>query len=125
MNYFSGMSDDERNPFVNEATVSLQRAGKSLTDIAIFIEAYRLAESQHGELPTRSRNGIGGNYGLTQMPFGKFKGTPLSELDDWYIYWLAEQGYKDPLRSALDAELERRDSKKRRRKQTPAAAVAA
>jgi hypothetical protein len=57
---------------------------------------------------------------MTTMPFGKHKGTPLSELPIDYIWWLNGKDIRDPLRSALDAEIERRENKKRKR-----AAVAA
>jgi hypothetical protein len=53
---------------------------------------------------------------MTTMPFGKHIGAPLSELPIDYIWWLNEKDIRDPLRSALDAELERRDSKKQKRK---------
>jgi exodeoxyribonuclease X len=59
---------------------------------------------------------------MTNMPFGKHKGQPLSEVPIDYIWWLNDKNLRDPLRSALNAELERRDSKKRKRK---TAAVAA
>jgi hypothetical protein len=59
---------------------------------------------------------------MNTMPFGKHKGTPLSELPIDYIWWLNGKDIRDPLRSALDAEIERRDNKKRKRN---AVAVAA
>jgi hypothetical protein len=53
---------------------------------------------------------------MTNMPFGKYKGTPLTELPIDYIWWLNDKNLRDPLHSALNAELERWDSKKRKRK---------
>jgi uncharacterized protein (DUF3820 family) len=29
----------------------------------------------------------------TQMPFGKYKGTLLSDLPDYYLEWFARQGF--------------------------------
>jgi hypothetical protein len=44
------------------------------------------------------------------MPFGKHRGAPLSELPGGYLNWLADKldEWRDPFRSALAAELERR-----------------
>ena len=58
------------------------------------------------------------------MPFGKYRGRPLSDLPLSYIYWLRslEVNVKEPLWSQLSEELERRDSKKRKRKRAAAAA---
>jgi putative quorum-sensing-regulated virulence factor len=44
------------------------------------------------------------------MPFGRFKGTPLAEIGDDYLAWLASKldDWRDPLRSAIVAEVERR-----------------
>lgn len=37
------------------------------------------------------------------MPFGKFKGQPLSDLPDWYVDWCLEQDFvKDLLRAELE-----------------------
>jgi hypothetical protein len=43
-----------------------------------------------------------------RMPFGKFKGTPLGEIDGDYLYWLAGIELRPRLRAAVQAELERR-----------------
>src|SRR5262245_12399497 len=43
------------------------------------------------------------------MPFGKGKGTPLTQMDGSYIEWaLANLELKGPLRGALEAEMQRR-----------------
>jgi hypothetical protein len=43
------------------------------------------------------------------MPFGKFKGTPLEELEDGYLAWLHKaDNLFPPLRKAVDAEYARR-----------------
>jgi putative quorum-sensing-regulated virulence factor len=44
------------------------------------------------------------------MPFGKYRSTPLSELPGAYVDWLGEKlsEWREPFRSALAAELERR-----------------
>jgi len=43
------------------------------------------------------------------MPFGKWKGTPLTQMDGSYIEWaLANLELKGPLRGALEAEMQRR-----------------
>jgi Putative quorum-sensing-regulated virulence factor len=44
------------------------------------------------------------------MPFGKFKGSPIADLPDWYLAWCLEQDFiKGPLRSALEQEDEERN----------------
>jgi hypothetical protein len=43
------------------------------------------------------------------MPFGKFKGIDISDLPDDYLKWLASLGdLKQPLRQAIDNEVEAR-----------------
>ena len=45
-----------------------------------------------------------------KMPFGKFKGTPISDLPDWYLAWAMEQDFiKDPIKSALQQEYDERN----------------
>lgn len=48
------------------------------------------------------------------MPFGKFKGVPVSELPADYLGWLLSLGdlLREPLRSAVEGERERRTSQK-------------
>jgi uncharacterized protein (DUF3820 family) len=44
-----------------------------------------------------------------RIPFGKYRGTPIDELPLQYIEWLIDQDFlRQPLRSALEAEFERR-----------------
>src|SRR5215470_10744168 len=50
------------------------------------------------------------------MPFGRYRGWPLSELPMTYIFWLNTHSIREPLRSALDAEMERRAKKSRTRR---------
>lgn len=39
------------------------------------------------------------------MPFGKFKGSLVSDLPDWYLDWCLEQEFiKDKLRRAINRE---------------------
>jgi Putative quorum-sensing-regulated virulence factor len=38
------------------------------------------------------------------MPFGKFKGQPLSAIPDDYLEWLKGRDLRDPLRDAVEAE---------------------
>jgi hypothetical protein len=47
---------------------------------------------------------------MTTMPFGKYRGQPLAELPSGYVDWLQSKidEWRDPFRSALVAELERR-----------------
>lgn len=52
---------------------------------------------------------------MNTMPFGKFKGTPLSQVPIWYLWWLNGKYLQDPLKNALGDELERRENTKRRR----------
>ena len=44
------------------------------------------------------------------MPFGKYRGTALSELPSWYVEWLGDKlaEWREPFRSFLVAELARR-----------------
>jgi hypothetical protein len=43
------------------------------------------------------------------MPFGKFKGTPLTAINDHYLLWLATLDVlRDPLLSSVNAEMDRR-----------------
>ena len=43
------------------------------------------------------------------MPFGKFKGQPLTVLDDPYLLWLLLlDDLRDPLLTAVHAEADRR-----------------
>jgi hypothetical protein len=44
------------------------------------------------------------------MPFGKYKGTPLTEIDGGYLHWLASKldEWHPPLREAIEAERARR-----------------
>ena len=41
----------------------------------------------------------------TAMPFGKYRGRPLSELPDDYLFWLLSlDNLRQPLRLAVEAE---------------------
>jgi Putative quorum-sensing-regulated virulence factor len=43
------------------------------------------------------------------MPFGKFKGQSLTELDDPYLLWLMLlEDLRDPLLTAINGEADRR-----------------
>jgi hypothetical protein len=44
------------------------------------------------------------------MPFGKYKGTPFTELDHGYLKWLEGKldEWRPPLRAAIEAEIARR-----------------
>ena len=44
------------------------------------------------------------------MPFGKYKGTPLTEIDSGYLHWLTDniEEWHPPLRAAVEAERARR-----------------
>jgi hypothetical protein len=45
------------------------------------------------------------------MPFGKFKGWLLEDLPDWYIPWiLANIDLREPLRSGIEREYQRREA---------------
>jgi len=43
------------------------------------------------------------------MPFGRFKGQPLHTLSDNYVAWLAMLNLREPLASAVWAELAKRE----------------
>ena len=49
------------------------------------------------------------------MPFGKYKGTPLSEINSGYLHWLSTkvEEWHPPLRAAIEAERARRDNQTR------------
>jgi hypothetical protein len=43
------------------------------------------------------------------MTFGKFKGTSITHIPDWYFEWLVEHiELRDPLKSAVEREILRR-----------------
>lgn len=45
-----------------------------------------------------------------RMPFGKYRGEKLTDIDIGYLGWLLEScDLREPLRSAVKAELERRE----------------
>jgi hypothetical protein len=45
------------------------------------------------------------------LPFGKHKGANLSDAPTQYLQWLVNVDWlRDPLRTAIEAELERRES---------------
>jgi hypothetical protein len=50
---------------------------------------------------------------MTMMPFGKHRGTPLSELPGGYVDWLSSKliEWREPFRSELAAEIERRNGR--------------
>lgn len=43
------------------------------------------------------------------MPFGRYRGTPLRDLPDGYLGWLASIALRPRLRAAVEAEIDRRD----------------
>ena len=46
---------------------------------------------------------------MTRMPFGKYKGLPLSAVPDDYLAWLIDEcDLREPLKSAVEAEVEAR-----------------
>src|SRR5262249_13372047 len=53
---------------------------------------------------------VNGDGFVPRMPFGKHRGVLLSELPDYYSTWLGDKlsEWREPLRSAVAAELERR-----------------
>jgi len=50
------------------------------------------------------------NYTMYVLPFGKYKGHPLTELDDDYLSWLygLDDGLRQPLRGRVQEEFFRR-----------------
>ncbi|MBI5579603.1 MAG: DUF3820 family protein [Deltaproteobacteria bacterium] len=40
-----------------------------------------------------------------RMPFGKFKGVPIGEIETSYLQWLSTIELRDPLRGAVNAAL--------------------
>jgi len=45
-----------------------------------------------------------------RMPFGKYRGWRLAELDDGYLTWLYSlDGLRSPLRDSIDQEFKRRN----------------
>jgi hypothetical protein len=46
---------------------------------------------------------------MTRMPFGRFRGMPITDLPSWYLRWLDNlPDLRDPLASAVQLEVERR-----------------
>lgn len=61
---------------------------------------------------------------MTAMPFGRFRGTPLSELPPWYLEWLLSlDNLRDPLLSAVQAEVARRAAEEPPPRKPPLAEV--
>src|SRR5262245_60469889 len=49
-----------------------------------------------------------------KMPFGKFRGVPIEDLDDDYLRWLDQlDDLREPLRSAVTEECVRRNCTKK------------
>jgi hypothetical protein len=44
------------------------------------------------------------------MPFGKYRGRPLTAVDDKYLEWLCSIDLREPLLSAVVAEIDRREA---------------
>jgi hypothetical protein len=44
------------------------------------------------------------------MPFGRHKGDPLDEIPDGYLRWLLNRDLREPLRSHVRAEAQRREA---------------
>ena len=42
------------------------------------------------------------------MPFGKYRGVPLDRIKTSYLDWLIGQSLRDPLKAAVEKELESR-----------------
>jgi hypothetical protein len=69
---------------------------------------------RHPVLPRRGqqpggRQTASGLSQVSRMPFGKYKGTPLSAVPDDYLLWLAaREDLRDPLCSAIAHELQTR-----------------
>jgi hypothetical protein len=49
---------------------------------------------------------------MTEMPFGKYRGVPITEVDGGYLIWLHSKvdEWRPPLREAILAEIKRRDA---------------
>ena len=55
-----------------------------------------------------------------RMPFGLFKGKPLEEVDRDYLRWLRGAGFaKEPLKTAIEVEWERREALEHQTKSEP------
>jgi uncharacterized protein (DUF3820 family) len=49
------------------------------------------------------------------LPFGKFKGMSVSDAPETYLTWLADQDWlRDPLQTAIEIELDRREGMRSR-----------
>jgi hypothetical protein len=44
-----------------------------------------------------------------EMPFGKYRGRELPDVPDSYLYWLMTIDLREPLRLAVERELDRRE----------------
>jgi hypothetical protein len=56
------------------------------------------------------------------IPFGRYRGTPLSKLPTDYVEWLLTIELRDPLATAVRDELARRRGRDRRGGEAPPAA---
>ncbi len=62
---------------------------------------------------------------MASMPFGKYRGTPIDELPDSYLGWLASlDDLHFPLNSYVQAELDRRKSERKHQRRQRTAAPA-
>jgi hypothetical protein len=60
-----------------------------------------------------------------RMPFGRHRGERLSQVPDGYLVWLADRpNLREPLRTYLEEELERRGEDKRKEYGSPASPFA-
>lgn len=53
----------------------------------------------------------GTKQAILKMPFGKFEGTPIKELPDWYLTWAAEKCGNTNVARAARNEVSRREGK--------------
>jgi hypothetical protein len=88
-----GATEGEWQAAAIKAVADMRKAG---VPVAYFEPAKK---QERGFRPTSSSG----------MPFGKFKGTPFTDLPDWYLEWIKENlELREPLLSKITAEMARR-----------------
>lgn len=90
-----GASEGEWQSAAIKAVADMRRAG-------VPIAYFETNKKAHHHDTARERD-------EDVMPFGKFKGSPLSEIPEWYLAWILEAiKLRDPLLSKIRNEIERR-----------------
>jgi len=102
------------------ATAETRATNRAVSNLIAMgeVSAEEIGERKPSDAPQRQGSqGTGGNESrgpVTHMPFGKYKGKPLSDVAVKDLHstadWCVEKGKFDDLRAACEAEIQRRGS---------------